>query len=89
MGGFVRRTSRRPVGRPSWAPGGPSAGRQEPRIVGFADSSSEIVGFAQSAGMAQAAGRRRAVAKFPRRQAVTAEFLYRYMMRIPSRIPAR
>ena len=51
--------ARRPVGRPSWAPGDPSAGRlgrQEPRIVGFADSSSEIVGFAQSAGRAQAAG---------------------------------
>ena len=43
--------ARRPVRRPSWAPGGPSGGRlgrQEPRIVGFADSSSEIVGFAQA-----------------------------------------
>ena len=39
--------------RPSWAPGGPSAGRlgrQEARIVGFADSSSENAGLAQAAG---------------------------------------
>ena len=63
--------ARRPVGRPSWAPGGPSAGRlgrQEARIVGFADSSSEIVGFAQSAGRAQAVLDLQNCAKLPRRK---------------------
>ena len=52
--------ARRPVGRPSWAPGGPSGGRlggQEPRTVGFADSCNENAGFAQAAGRAQGAGR--------------------------------
>ena len=64
--------ARRPVGRPSWAPGGPSAGRlgrQEARIVGFADSSSENAGFAQAAGRAQAAGKGVRTAKSPRRKA--------------------
>ena len=52
--------------RPPWAPGGPSAGRlgrQEARIVGLADSSSENAGFAQAAGMGVPR------AKSPRRQA--------------------
>ena len=68
--------------RPSWAPGGPSAGRlgrQEPRIVGFADSSSEIVGFAQSAGRAQAAGRGSSTRKTANPPTRTGQLLYRYV----------
>ena len=97
--------ARRPVGRPSCAPGGPSGGRlgrqedrreavlgarspvgrlswgpeavlaaRRPKTSGFIDSSSEIVGFAQSAagGSRQAWGSR--LAKFPRRQASLPNF---------------
>ena len=59
--------ARRPGGRPSWAPAGDGLGRQEPRIVGFTDNSSENVGFAQAAGRAQGAGRGQA--DFPSYQA--------------------
>ena len=60
-----------PFGRPSWARGDPSGGRlggQEPRTVGFADSSSENAVFVQAAGRAQAAGRVAPAAKSPRRK---------------------
>ena len=76
-GRLERQEARR---RPSWAPGGPSAGRlgrEEPRIVGFADSSSEIVGFAQSAGKAQAAGMGVSTSKVPTPPSRTGQFLYR------------
>ena len=73
--------ARRLVGRREavLGPGGVSTGRlgrQEPRIIGFANSSSENAGFAQAAGRAQGAGRWPGVPKSPRRKAATAIFLY-------------
>ena len=64
-------------------------GRQEPRIVGFADSSSEIVGFAQSAGKRrrQAGGPR--LPKLPRRQAELDNFCMDFLDTAPTCSPVR